>query len=88
MMPDLIQHATRQVIKATARGDLDAAFKWTFIIDRQLDIIGRLVSIDETDRRLKRYRGAIAGMRSAMLAAMESPELRAEKGDGDAPSLD
>ena len=71
MTPDLIHHATRQMIKATARGDLDAAFKWTFIIDRQLDIIGRLVSIDEADCRLKRYRGDIAGMRSAILAVTE-----------------
>jgi hypothetical protein len=88
MMPDLIQHATRQMIKATARGDLDAAFKWTFIIDRQLDIIGRLARIDETDRRLKRHRGAIACMRSAVLAVLESPMQRAEKGDHHAPPRD
>jgi hypothetical protein len=81
MMPDLIQHATRQMIKATTRGDLDAAFKWTFIIDQQLDIIGRLVRIDETDRRLKRYRDAIASMRVAMLAVTTSPMRHAEKGD-------
>ena len=76
------------MIKATARGDLDAAFKWTFIIDRQLDIIGRLVSIDETDRRLKRYRRAIACMRSAMLAVTESTTQRAGKGNHHTPPRD
>ncbi|HEV7691659.1 MAG TPA: hypothetical protein VGO52_12575 [Hyphomonadaceae bacterium] len=80
MTPDLIERATRHLAKATARGDLDAAFKWTFIIDRQLDIIARLACIDETDPRLKRYRRPIARMRSAMLAVMESPMQRSEKG--------
>jgi hypothetical protein len=77
-MPDLIHRASRQVLKATARGDLDAAFKWTFILDRQLDIIGRLVCLDENDRRLRRYRGAIACLRQAMLALQRLAPERGE----------
>ena len=56
--PDLIHRAVRHMHKATYRGDLNSAFRWIIIIERQLDIIDRLAGAP-LHQRVWRYRDDI-----------------------------
>jgi hypothetical protein len=57
--PNLIHHAVRQMLKANERGDLHSALRWVIIVERQLDIIDRLLAVKLRDRRIWRFRDLI-----------------------------
>ena len=67
MTTNLIRRASRQMIRATMRGDVEAAFKWTFVIESQLGIMDWIARFDDGDPRLKRFRNAVAELRIALL---------------------
>ena len=58
--------AARQMFKAVARGDADAAWRWTLIVERQLEIALRLADLDPGDNRLRRVAPALRAMRQMM----------------------
>ena len=62
----LLTRSARQMFRAVARGDTDAAWRWSLIVERQLDIALKLAELDPDDNRLRRYRPALAAMRRAM----------------------
>jgi hypothetical protein len=55
--------------RAISRGDFGAALKWSLIFERQLSIALKLAELDPGDRRLRRFRPALASMRAAVLSA-------------------
>ena len=63
----LLTRSVRQMVKAVARGDTDAAWRWTMIVDQQLSIVLKLADIDPVDRRLRRFHPALAIMRQMIL---------------------
>ena len=70
--PGLLLGAGRQMSRAIARGDTDAAWRWSLIFERQLDIALKLAEIDPDDDRLRRFRPALAAMRRMVLARERS----------------
>ena len=68
-MPKLLLGAGRHMSRAISRGDTDAAWRWSLIFERQLDIALKLAELDPDDNRLRRFRPALAKMRQAVLAA-------------------
>lgn len=63
-----LTRSVRHMFKAVDRGDADAAWRWSLIVERQLDIVLKLAELDPADNRLRRYRPALAAMRRMVLA--------------------
>jgi hypothetical protein len=76
----LLTRSVRQMARAVSRGDTDAAWKWTFIVEQQLDIAMKLAELDPHDNRLRRYRPALAAMRQMVFAREQS--LQPTEGEG------
>lgn len=70
--PALLTRSARQMFRAVARGDTDAAWRWTMIVEQQLSIVLKLADVDPGDRRLRRYMPAIVAMRRMVLRREES----------------
>jgi hypothetical protein len=68
--PTLIHHAVRQMLKANERGDLHSALRWVIIVERQLDIIDRLLGVKLRDRRVWRFRDLILSALKEALATV------------------
>jgi hypothetical protein len=66
--PNLIHRAVRQMCKANERGDLNAALRWVIIVERQLDIIDRLLAVKPCDHRVWRFRDLILAARAEAIA--------------------
>lgn len=80
--PKLLLHTGRQMARAISRGDADAAWRWSLIFERQLDIALKLAEIDPGDNRLRRFRPALAAMRRLVLAREQSEQsLQAAEGE-------
>jgi len=61
--PDHTSRAMRHMFSAIARGDADAAWRWSLIIERQLNILLKLVDLDAGDHRLRRFSYALSLMK-------------------------
>jgi hypothetical protein len=70
--PDLLIRSLRQMFRAVSRGDTDAAWRWTMIVEQQLSIMLKLADLDPDDNRLRRYRPALALMRRMVFARERS----------------
>jgi hypothetical protein len=68
--PALLIRSARQMFRAVSRGDTDAAWRWTLIVERQLDVVLKLAEITPDDRRLRRFMPALAAMRRLVLARL------------------
>jgi hypothetical protein len=68
----LLTRSVRQMFRAVSRGDTDAAWRWTMIVEQQLSIMLKLADLDPDDNRLRRYRPALALMRQMVFAREQS----------------